>query len=363
MRVAIAHEWLVSYAGSERCVEQIREVFPGSRLLTTVIDPAVVPPTLRDAEPSLLQRLPGAFTHHEWLLPLMPAAWRFRDPVSDVDAVISSSHACAKAVAIRPQIPHLCYCHTPMRYAWDFGSEAGRFPAPVRLVARMGMVWLRRWDRRTAERVTQFVANSSAVAGRIKRFYGRPARVIHPPVRTTFFTPGGERNEFFLHVGRLVSYKRADLVVDAFKGLPFQLVVVGSGQLESRLRARASDNVTFLGEVADEELRDLYRGARALVFPANEDFGIVMAEAQACGTPVIAFADGGAVDIVDQGVTGWLISRQTVGDLQRAIEHAAHEGLDPSVIREKAERFSEQRFRDEIAGAVETMVAGYRTGH
>jgi glycosyltransferase involved in cell wall biosynthesis len=364
VRIAIAHEWLVRYAGSERCVEQMREAFPDSQLLTSVIRPSAMPHALRDAKPSALQVLPGAASHHEWLLPLMPAAWRLRTPVRDVDAVISSSHACAKAVRVANGIPHLCYCYTPMRYAWDFDAEAERFPAPLRPIARIAMASFRHWDRGTSGRVTTFVAISRAVAGRVERFYGRSARVIHPPVRTTFFTPGDERDDYFLYVGRLVSYKRADLVVEAFSKLPSRLVMVGTGHLESRLRSRAGPNVTFLGDVSDEELRRLYRGACALVYPADEDFGIVMAEAHACGTPVIAFAKGGALDIVEPGLTGWLIERQTINDLQAAVERASVEPLDRAKIRARAERFSEERFRVEFTDAVEAMVAerGRSTG-
>jgi glycosyltransferase involved in cell wall biosynthesis len=282
--------------------------------------------------------------------------------VTNVDAVVSSSYACAKAVPHDPTIPHLCYCHTPMRYAWQFGSERHRFPTALRPPARAAMAAFRRWDRRTARKVTSFVANSQAVANRIARFYGRGARVVHPPVRTEFFTPGGERRDDFLFVGRLVSYKRADLVVEAFAGLPYRLVVVGSGHLESELRATAAPNVRFLGDVGDDELRDLYRSARAFVFPAEEDFGIVMAEAQACGTPVIAFAAGGATDIVEPGVTGWLLERQSSDELRAAVRRAAAEELDSTAIRLSAERFSEKRFRSEIRAAVEEMVAYAASG-
>jgi glycosyltransferase involved in cell wall biosynthesis len=360
MRVAIAHEWLVRYAGSERVVEELLAAYPGSRLLATVVDPEDVPEPLRGAEPSFLQRLPGATDHHEWLLPLMPLAWRSRKPVDDVDAVISSSHACANAVRVAPGIPHLAYSHTPMRYAWDFQSERDRFPAPIRPAAQAGMTLFRRWDRRTAQRITRFVANSSAVAERIRRFYGRQAEVVPPPVRTEFFTPGGERGADFLYVGRLVGYKRPDLAVDAFAGLPHRLLVVGDGQLAGRLRERAPANVEFLGEVDDERLRELYRSSRALVYPGEEDFGIVMAEAQATGTPVIGLARGGATDIVEDGETGWLVREQTVGDLREAIGRAAIEQLDGKAISERAQRFSRERFRERIRAVVEAMVADPR---
>jgi glycosyltransferase involved in cell wall biosynthesis len=357
MRVAVAHEWLVRYAGSERCVEEMLNAFPGAHLVTTILEPSAVPPSLAKAEPSFLQRVPGARAHHEWFLPLMPAAWRLATLPRDLDAVISSSHACAKAVRTENGVPHLCYCYTPMRYAWDFRAEHRRFPAPLRPAARAGMAWFRAWDRKTAERVDKFVAISTAVADRVRRFYGRSAQVIHPPVDTEFFTPGGEHGDEFLYVGRLVSYKRADLVVRAFEGLPYRLLVVGAGHLADELRASAPTNVRFVGEVEDAELRELYRSARALVYPADEDFGIVMAEAQACGTPVVALAAGGALDIVQPGVTGWLLERQAVDELRRAIELAASGELDPAAIRASAERFSRERFRRELKAAVEELVS------
>lgn len=351
LRVAVAHEWLVEYGGSERCVEQMLRVFPDARLLTTLLAPDAIPVGLQTARPSFLQHVPGATSHHGWFLPLMPAAWRLRRAIEDVDVVVSSSHACAKAVRIGPGIPHLCYCHTPMRYAWQFEEEAERFPKLIRPAAAALLAVLRGWDRRTADHVTRFVANSHAVAGRIERFYGRTAEVIHPPVRTSYFTPGGERTDEFLYVGRLVAYKRPDAVVAAFADLPYRLNVVGSGHLEAKLKGMATDNVRFLGNASDPELRGLYRAARALVFLGHEDFGIAMAEAQACGTPVIAAARGGALDIVEHGTTGWLVDDDP-SSFRRAVAQAARNPLDHRTIRAQAERFSESRFRGEIRDAV-----------
>jgi glycosyltransferase involved in cell wall biosynthesis len=288
----------------------------------------------------------------------MPLAWRLREPVDGVDAVVSSSHACAKGVRVANGVTHLCYCHTPMRYAWDFAAEAGRFPAPIRPAARAGMAWFRRWDRATATRVDRFVANSTAVAERIRRFYGRRAEVVHPPVRTDFFTPGGEREDWFLYVGRLVSYKRPELVVEAFRGLDARLRVIGDGHLRERLEREAPPNVEFLGERGEEQLRDLYRRARAFVYPADEDFGIVMAEVQACGTPVIGLRRGGAVDIVQDGETGWLLDRQDVAQVRRAVERAAVEDLDSDAIRRNAERFASDRFREQMRRVVAEAVDG-----
>jgi glycosyltransferase involved in cell wall biosynthesis len=361
LRIAIAHEWLVSYAGSERCVEEMLAVFPDASLLTTLIEPTAVPEVLRQARPSPLQRVPGAVRHHEWFVPVMPLAWRLGPRAVDVDIVISSSHACAKAVRVPPGIPHVCYCHTPMRYAWDFGAERSRFPAAIRPLARVGMAWFRHWDRRTARRVTHFIANSTAVARRIQRAYGRPAQVIHPPVRTDFFSPGGARSDYFLYVGRLVGYKRADVAVAAFAGLPYRLVVVGEGPERAALAARADANVEFVGAVDDWTLRDLYRSARALVHPGEEDFGIAMAEAQACGTPVIAPAAGGALDIVEHERSGWLVKDGDLEEWRTVLRRAAVETLDPHVIVQRAGRFSAARFRREIREAVEGHV-GARGG-
>lgn len=361
LRVAIAHDWLIRYAGSERCVEQLLIEFPGSALLTSVVGRDPLPELFRDARASWLQRVPGVTSHHEWALPLMPMAWRLRAPVDDVDVVVSSSHACAKAVRRSASVPHVCYCHTPMRYAWSFEDEASRFPRPLRPVARLAMSAFRRWDRSTAAGVTRFVANSTAVASRIASCYGREATVVHPPVDTDFFTPGGERGDTFLYVGRLAGYKRPERVVEAFRGLQQRLVVVGTGQLAGSLRASAPGNVEFLGEVSRERLRDLYRSARALVYPVVEDFGIAMAEAQACGTPVIALTAGGAADIVADGASGWLLDEGSLAALRKAIGRASVEALDEAAIRRRAERFSAGRFRREMRETIEAAVGDLRS--
>lgn len=356
-RIAIAHDWLVTYAGSERVVQELLRAFPDPRLVTTLARPSALPAEFSGAEPSFLQRIPGARDHHEWMLPLMPLSWRVRRPLDGVEAVVSSSHACAKAVRVAPGTPHLSYCHTPMRYAWDFASEQTRFPSPVRPLARAMMVGFRHWDRSTAQRVTRFVANSAAVAQRIARHYGRLSEVIHPPVDTDFFTPGPQpAGDEFLYVGRLVSYKRADLTVEAFADLPYRLLVVGEGHLKAELMAKATPNVTFLGKVTNASLRDLYRRAAAMVFPADEDFGISMVEAQACGTPVISVARGGALDIVQPGYSGLLTEPDDVQELRRAIRRAAGANWDRATIRESAEEFSADRFRDRMRWAVEDMI-------
>jgi glycosyltransferase involved in cell wall biosynthesis len=352
-RVAIAHEWLVRYAGSERCVHELLNAFPGARLITTVAEPEQLPPAFGVAETSWLQHVPGATSHHEWLVPLMPVVWRSRSAVSDVDAVISSNHACAKAVRVEDGIPHVCYCHTPMRYAWAYDDEAERFPRPLRKPLRHGMRGMRRWDRRVAANVDRFVANSTAVAARIKRFYGRSASVVHPPVDTEYFTPNGaEREDFFLYVGRLVPYKRPDAVVSAFARLAHRLVVVGEGPLRASLEAAATPNVSFVGDVELDELRELYRRSRALLHVGVEDFGIAMAEAQACGTPVIGLTTGGACDIVVDGETGYLVADNEPASVADAVEKLAGRDFDREAIRRNGERFSAPRFRREMSAVV-----------
>ena len=356
MRVAFAHDWLVRYAGSERVFEALREIYPEAPVYTTILEPERMPPTLRSAETSFIQWLPGSHSHHEWFVPLMPLAWRRTKLPAELDLVISSSHCCAKAVRPPAGVPHICYCHTPIRYAWDFETERQRFPAPLRPIARLMMAWFRHWDRAVSPRVTRFVANSSAVKQRIELYYGREAEIVHPPVRTEFFTPEGERGERFLFVGRLTGYKRPDLVVEAFAELPFEIDIVGRGQQLEPLRRRATANVHFIEQVSDEDLRTLYRRARALVYPIEEDFGIVMAEATACGTPVIGLARGGASDIIEPGVSGWLLENQDIGELRSAVRRAAREELDPAPIRAGAERFSFERFRAAMCEVVEAVV-------
>lgn len=347
----------MKYAGSERCVVEMLETFPEARLLTTVLDENSVPASLGIAEPSLLQRLPGSTSAYQWLVPVMPLSWAARRPVDDVDIVISSSHACSKGVRIASGIPHLCYCHTPMRYAWDFQAEKARFPPMVRPLARLSAARLRRWDRRSTSGVTHFLANSSSVAERIRLHYNRVADVLHPPVDTEFFSMGGEREDYFLFVGRFVAYKRPDLVVEAFRGLPSRVIMVGDGHMYPELRASAGGNVSFERDVTPERLRALYRGAKALVYPGEEDFGIVMAEAQACGTPVIALRAGGALDIVEHGHTGLLIEEPSAESLRSAVLRAEAEDMAGEHVRRSAQRFSAETFRRGIRTAAEELVS------
>jgi glycosyltransferase involved in cell wall biosynthesis len=356
-RVLIAHDWMTQFAGSERCVLELTRAFPNHRIYTAVLRRDRLPPPLGDAAASFVQRIPGATSHHEWFLPLMPVAWETRRVPPDVDVVVSSSHSCAKGIRVPAGLPHLCYCHTPMRYAWHFDMEAGRFPRPLRLPARAAMAFMRMWDVRTSQRVTKFVANSSWTAAQIGDYYGRTAEVVHPPVQVDFFTPGDEpKNGFFLCVGRLVAYKRPDIVVRAFAELPHRLVVVGDGPLRPMLERAATRNVHFVRDLDDVGLRELYRGALAMIHLGIEDFGITLAEAQSCGTPVIAFDAGGARDIVRPGLTGWLIS-DLEAELVNAVSEAVDQPFAPSAVHDSARRFAPERFRDRMVELVEQLLA------
>lgn len=359
MRVAIAHEWLVNYAGSEKVVEQLLQAFPNSRLLTTVVDKDRIPPAMRHAEPSLLQRIPGATNHHEYLLPMMPISWRLRPKIDEVDAVIVSSHACANSVRAAEGIPVISYCHTPMRYAWQFELERDRFPSLIRPVVRLSTPALQSLDRRRSTNVTSFVANSTEVARRIKTFYGRTATVIHPPVATDFycFDPNVTREDFFLWAGRLVAYKRPDLVVEAFRNSRHRLIVAGDGPMRPQLEAHASPNITFLGRTSDHQLRDLYRRTQALVCPGEEDFGITMAEAQSCGSPVISINRGGATDIVEHGTSGILCDEMQHHDgIRRAIHLLSTSVFDNPAIAANARKFSQKSFQASIAEHVSKVL-------
>ena len=354
-RVAISHEWLTIPGGSEQVVMAMLDVFPQAELFTTVYDPAPWPEaiTSRPVHASFLDRIPGAARHYPKLLPLMDAAFR-RFDLSGFDLVLSSNHACAKNLRVPAGVPHVCYCHTPMRYAWDPAFLAGEDLGRVgRLGARALLPWLRRRDLAASRGPSRFLANSTFVAERIRRFYGRDADVLHPPVDVDGLL-GRERRDggYYLFLSRLVPYKRADLAVAACARLGRPLKVVGGGRAEAAVRAQAGSGTEFLGRVGDAELPGLLAGARALLFPGEEDFGIVPVEAQAAGVPVIAYGHGGVRDTVIDGETGVLFGEQTVEGLCAAIERFETREWPAGPLRENARRFRPEVFRRGLAQAV-----------
>jgi glycosyltransferase involved in cell wall biosynthesis len=366
VRVALVHDWLTGMRGGERVLDELAALFPDADLYTLVHVAGATSPRIERLRihASPLSRLPGAPRHYRKLLPLFPwAIERFELP--PVDVVISSSHAVAKGIRPPRGAVHLCYCFTPMRYVWDqadayLGRGLRRWVAAP-LVAR-----LRRFDVRTStpDRVHRFVAISRCVQERIRRHYHRDSTIVYPPVDTEWLQPdGAPPDDFYLLVGGFVPYKREDLAIEAFRRLGRPLVVAGDGPLRARLAAGAPPNVRFLGRVSDDELARLYARCRALVYPQDEDFGIVAVEAQACGRPVIAFARGGARDTVAPlgggaaDPTGVWFDEQTPDALASAVLRfeGAEAAFDSKAIRAHAERFGAERFRreilDEIASA------------
>ncbi len=360
-RIAVVHDWLDTWRGGENVLAAVLDLYPSADLFALV---DFLPDSLRAriggrrATTSFLQHIPGARAHFRKLLPLFPRAIASLD-VSSYDTIISISHAVAKGVRVREGQRHLCYCLTPMRYAWDLREQyfpPGSGAARLRPVANRVLDRLRDWDREASRGVDEFAAISNFIAQRIARAYGRPAQVVYPPVDTAFFRPGELRptRDYHFTASRWVAYKRIDAIVGAFAQMPSRrLVVAGDGPDAARVRALAGPNVQFVGEVPRERLRELMRNAQSFLFAAEEDFGIVPLEAQACATPVIAYARGGALEtIVADGPhsTGVFFDAQTpaaIADAVAALEAAAAR-IDGAECRRNAERFGLQRFRREF---------------
>lgn len=366
-RVALIHEWFTVLAGSEKVVEQLCGLYPQADLFAVYADPEVVSNTdfLRERriQTSFIQNLPRAKPSFRSYLLWMPLAVEQFD-LSEYEVVISSNHAVAKGVLTGPDQLHISYVHSPIRYAWDlqhqYLREAGLVRGAKGWLAKWMLHRMRIWDSRTAAGVDYFVANSQFIARRIRKVYRREADVIYPPVDVSRFSIGPRKESFYLTASRLVPYKKMDLIVEAFAAMPDKrLVVVGDGPDYEKVKAKAGRNVELLGYQSSDALRTLMQEARAFVFAAEEDFGIVPVEAQACGTPVIALGKGGALETV-RGLdgarpTGVFFPRQDVASVVQAVAtfEAHADDFDPEVCRNNAERFSQERFRAEFAAYVE----------
>ncbi len=362
MKIALVHDWLTGMRGGEKVLEGISTLYPSAEIFTLIHLPGHVSNVIEShpIHTSFIQRLPGLRKHYRRYLPLFPHAIS-RFDLSSFDLVISSSHCVAKGARVPGEIPHVCYCHTPMRYIWDqydsyFGP--GRAGPPTRLAMAMLVGRLRRWDVASSDGVDLFVANSVNVAERIRRYYERDAVVLHPWVDHAYFTPGEAPGGYYLMVTALVAYKRVDLALEAFAELGEPLVVAGSGPDLTRLAATAPPNVRFTGWVDDAALRDLYRGCRALVFPGEEDFGITPLEAMACGRPVIAYRSGGALETVVDGVTGMFFDAPTAASLAAVVREFESRRFEPDRIRAQAVRFDRTAFLSRFREMVEALVAG-----
>ncbi|ADV84275.1 glycosyltransferase [Terriglobus saanensis] len=354
MRVAILHHWFVTRGGGERVAECIASLFPGADLITLVSADSGLPESLKDRKltTSYLQNIPGAVSHHRQFLPLYPSAVEHLD-VREYDLIVSSDSGPIKGVLKREDATHLCYCHSPMRYLWDaYDQYRNQMYGPARLAFTLTAKYVRDWDALAARRVTAFAANSNYVADRISRYYGRESTVIHPPIdlqRVRILEP----QDHYLAAGRLVFYKRTDLLIAACNRLNRPLRIAGTGPEEARLRKLAGPNVTFLGELSDEDLWNEYARARALLFAADEDFGMVPLEAQACGRPVIAYGAGGSLETVDaygDQPTGVYFPSQSEDALIAAIEHfeSIESSFCSTAIQKHAENFATPIFLQQM---------------
>lgn len=369
-RVVLVHDWLTGMRGGEKCLDALARRWPAARLLTLLHKPGSVSPAIErlHIRPSRLNRLPRVDRYYRYLLPAMPfaAGWR----AADADLVVSFSHCVAKSARPPEGVPHVCYCFTPMRYAWhmrdSYFRKTGMMGRLKAAAIDTLLAALRDWDRRTADRVTHFVAISRTVQDRIRECYGRESVVIYPPVDTEFYTPApvpAKREDFYLVVSALAPYKRFDLAVEACRRLGKRLVVIGSGQDAAKLRAAAGPGVEFLGWQPDRVIRDHLRRAKALLFPGEEDFGIVPLEAQACGCPVVAFGRGGATETV-RGLgdgpdpTGVFFPEQTVEAVADGIERFEREAdrFDPRATRRQALLFRQDRYESELFGYLDRVV-------
>ncbi len=365
LRVALVHDWLTGMRGGEKCLEVLCRAFPDATLYTLIHRRGSLSPTIESMtiRTSAIQKIPGVFRWYRHLLPVMPLAacgWR----PGNVDLVISLSHCVAKAVVAPPGVAHICYCFTPMRYAWqgrDTYLESWSDRPVRRAVARRLLSRLRRWDRATASRVSHFVAISETVRRRIARCYRRDSRVIQPPVDVEFYTPADDfrpRSDAYLVVSALVPYKRIDHAVAACSQSGRRLIVIGEGPERARLEAIAGGSVQFLGWQPDDVIREHYRRCRALLFPGDEDFGIVPIEALACGMPVIALGRGGVAETVDDAV-GRTYDEPTSAGLRAAIDEWEAGGCRFEAVeaRRRAEALSLEVFRDRILGLIGEVAA------
>lgn len=376
MNIALVHDWVIELGGAEKCLEAFHQLFPSAPLFTLLYEAVSLEALgfdISTTQASFLQR-PGLLKKYRSFLPIFPYAVEQFD-LGEYDVILSSSHCVAKGVLSNSRQLHICYCHTPVRYAWDLTHQYLRDNRLQRglkaTLAKAALHYLRIWDASSSPRVDLFIANSRYTAARIWRSYRREAEVIYPPVNTFLYDIPRSRGDYFLFVSRLVRYKRADLVIDAFNRLGLPLLVVGDGPEKGDIQALAGPNVEFLGYKENAELADLMSGARALVFAAQEDFGIVPVEAQAAGTPVIAFGQGGATETVipcdgrnwDQA-TGVFFPEQSTSSIVEAVRFFLDcEGqFDTEVIRGNARRFSQERFKQQILSFVFDGYEKFRGG-
>ena len=356
MQIAVVHDYFTQMGGAERVAEELVRLVPSARLHTTVALRDRMPLGLagRQLETSWMQRLPNMKDYYRHYFFLYPFAVRSLD-LSEYDLILSSSSGYAKAVRTHRDAIHVCYCHTPMRWAWDFDSYSSQSTARTTKRFLMAPVVraLRNWDEQASRYPDHFVANSKTVAARIKRVYGRSAEVIHPPIDVNRFRPCAEQEDYYLVLARLISYKRIDLAIDACVSLGRRLLIIGDGPDRARLMAKAGPTIEFLSHVSDSQVEHYAARCRALIFPGEEDFGMAPLELAAAGRPTIAYRAGGAVETIQDGITGVFFDRQQVSDLSAAILRFERQAWQPETLRRHAEGFGidvfHARFRQFLA--------------
>ncbi len=356
MKIALVHDHLAQDGGAEKVLQAFQRIWPEAPTYVLVHDPKAANAAFqgKDIRTSFLQRMPGGLKHYQWFFPLMPTAIESYD-LMEYDVVLSSTASFAKGVITRPDTLHICYCHTPTRYLWSDTHEYVQELEVNRLIKwslPFFLTYVRLWDKNAADRVDTFIANSKLVQNRISKYYHKESQIIYPPVDSSKFSIG-EVGDYYLTGGRLVPYKRFDLVIDAFARLGRKLKVFGTGPEMKALQARASANVEFVGRVSDAELAKLYQGCQAFINPQIEDFGITMVEAMACGRPIFAYRAGGAREIIKPGITGEFFDYQTWEDLADVVVRHDTTQYDPEVIRAHAMNFATEKFEASIKTFVE----------
>ncbi len=366
MKVALVHDYLNQMGGAERVVMAFHEIFPDAPVYTSIYDPQRVDPVFQtmDIRTSFMQKLPLVTKHHQPYLPLYPFAMENLD-LRGYDLVLSSSSAFGKGVITRPETLHICYCHTPMRWCWNYDEyvEREHLGKVARSVLPLMITGLRIWDQTSAMRVDHFIANSPVVAERIRKYYRREAAYIPPPVDVSRFSfdPHVVPDDYFLILSRLVPYKRIDLAIQACNQLQLPLVIIGGGRDLDRLKQMAGPTIRFAGRLSDEEVIHYITHCRAFLFPGEEDFGITPLEAQACGRPVIAYGAGGALASIIDGITGVFFQEQTVESLAAVLAAFDERLFDPNVIRSHALEFDMPLFRRRILQFVEAKLSEGKT--
>ncbi len=355
-KIAIVADWMTNYGGAESVISAFHDLYPEAPIYTTMYRPSAMRELgrLKNVRSTWLDAIP--FAKHQWLLSLMPLAVERMD-LDEFDVVLSSCHSVSKGIITKPSTLHISYCHTPMRYAWepwDFQTRLGQFPSFLHPLIRRQIKKIKAWDECAAQRVDQYIANSTHIQAKIREHYGRDSAVIYPPVKTERFQVSPHPSaDYYLATGRLVPYKKFDLLAETFNALGLRLKIAGTGPELERLRRMAKKNVEVLGYVKDSELAELYSNCKGFLFPQQEDAGIVPLEAMASGRPVIAYREGGSRDTMIEGKTGVLFAEQTVESLSEAIATFERASFDPAFLRRHAEQFDIEAFKEKIGGYVE----------